>query len=192
MHPDDRRAQLLAAARRVFARQGYHATSVAHILAEAGVARGTFYNYFDSKRAVFGAVLEDITGELIGVVRPIELSASLQEQVRAAITHLVTALVQPDVARILFAAAVNVDAEGDAELRAFYDRAEARLAGALTTGQGFGLVRTGSTALMARCLIGMAKEPVFLAQLRDEPLDGAALIDQLFHLLTEGALHTPH
>ena len=51
--PEERRAQLLAAARVVFARRGYHHASVSDILDEAKVARGTFYNYFDSKRAVF-------------------------------------------------------------------------------------------------------------------------------------------
>ncbi len=60
MHPDDRRAALLDAAREVFTKKGYHAASVSDILLIAGVARGTFYNYFDSKRAVFQAVLEGL------------------------------------------------------------------------------------------------------------------------------------
>ena len=44
LSPDVRRAQLLEAARRVFARLGYHRAAVADIIAEASVARGTFYN----------------------------------------------------------------------------------------------------------------------------------------------------
>ena len=49
--PADRRRSLLAAARRVFARKGYEAATVSEIVAEAGVAQGTFYLYFPSKRA---------------------------------------------------------------------------------------------------------------------------------------------
>jgi AcrR family transcriptional regulator len=41
--------QLLAAGGRVFGAAGYHESSVEHIVTEAGVARGTFYKYFDHK-----------------------------------------------------------------------------------------------------------------------------------------------
>jgi AcrR family transcriptional regulator len=47
------RALLLAAARRVFARQGYSAANIAGISAEAGVSRTAFYVYFGSKAEVF-------------------------------------------------------------------------------------------------------------------------------------------
>jgi TetR/AcrR family fatty acid metabolism transcriptional regulator len=48
----DKRRAILAAAVRVFARQGYHATRVADIADEAGVAYGLVYHYFRSKEAV--------------------------------------------------------------------------------------------------------------------------------------------
>ena len=66
LSPAERRSQLLAAARRVFAARGYHNAGVSHIIREAGVARGTFYNYFESKRTVFTAVLDELTTELTG------------------------------------------------------------------------------------------------------------------------------
>jgi AcrR family transcriptional regulator len=46
-----RRAQLLRAARKVFRAKGYDGASVAEIVHEAGVAQGTFYLYFPSKKA---------------------------------------------------------------------------------------------------------------------------------------------
>ena len=48
----DKRRLILDAAVRVFARQGYHATRVADIADEAGVAYGLVYHYFRSKEAV--------------------------------------------------------------------------------------------------------------------------------------------
>ncbi len=48
-----RRVPLLSCAREVFTERGYHGASVDHVIRAAGAARGTFYNYFDSKRAVF-------------------------------------------------------------------------------------------------------------------------------------------
>ena len=47
------RDELLLAARRCFVRHGYAATTVEHIVAEAGLARGSFYTYFESKAHIF-------------------------------------------------------------------------------------------------------------------------------------------
>ena len=44
-----RRRQILDAAVRVFARQGFHTCRVSDIADEAGVAYGLVYHYFDSK-----------------------------------------------------------------------------------------------------------------------------------------------
>jgi TetR/AcrR family fatty acid metabolism transcriptional regulator len=48
----DKRRQILDAAIRVFARQGFHATRVSDIADEAGVAYGLVYHYFKSKDEV--------------------------------------------------------------------------------------------------------------------------------------------
>jgi TetR/AcrR family fatty acid metabolism transcriptional regulator len=50
--PVDKRRQILDAAIRVFARQGFHATRVADIADEAGVAYGLVYHHFKSKDEV--------------------------------------------------------------------------------------------------------------------------------------------
>ncbi len=50
--PVDKRRNILDAAIRVFARQGFHSTRVADIADEAGVAYGLVYHYFNSKDEV--------------------------------------------------------------------------------------------------------------------------------------------
>src|SRR6185503_17813283 len=57
--PNQRRHQLLQAATWVFARKGYRRAGISDIIERAGVARGTFYLYFDSKERVFLAIVED-------------------------------------------------------------------------------------------------------------------------------------
>ncbi|QLY29284.1 TetR/AcrR family transcriptional regulator [Nocardia huaxiensis] len=67
-----RRAELIAAAYKVFTTKGYAAASTADITAEVGVGYGTFYRYFDSKRAILDDVvdygldrlLQDIAGDV--------------------------------------------------------------------------------------------------------------------------------
>lgn len=58
------RAILLGAAREVFERDGYLEARVADITRRAGVAHGTFYTYFDSKREVFRAVMAGVRDEI--------------------------------------------------------------------------------------------------------------------------------
>ena len=51
----DKRAQILAGAAAVFAADGYEGASMARIALVAGVSKGTLYNHFDSKAALFTA-----------------------------------------------------------------------------------------------------------------------------------------
>src|SRR5580704_10103689 len=53
-----RRTDILAAAKKVFARKGYHATTIADIAKAAKLSYGSIYWYFDSKEALFHALME--------------------------------------------------------------------------------------------------------------------------------------
>ncbi len=64
-----RKVELLQAARRVFERIGFLDARVADIVAEANVAQGTFYTYFDSKDAVFRAVAAEAIDEMLDALR---------------------------------------------------------------------------------------------------------------------------
>jgi TetR/AcrR family transcriptional regulator, fatty acid metabolism regulator protein len=57
--PVDRRRQILDAAIRVFARQGFHRCRVSDIADEAGVAYGLVYHYFDSKDQVLNELFTE-------------------------------------------------------------------------------------------------------------------------------------
>ncbi len=54
------RTALLEAAEAVFGELGYHGASIVKITEHAGVAQGTFYRYFPSKRAVFDELVADL------------------------------------------------------------------------------------------------------------------------------------
>jgi AcrR family transcriptional regulator len=55
----DKRRQILDAAIRVFARQGFHACRVSDVADEAGVAYGLVYHYFDSKEAILNTLFTE-------------------------------------------------------------------------------------------------------------------------------------
>ena len=56
----DTRRRILDAAERVFAELGYHDASIVKVTEAAGVAQGTFYLYFDAKKAVFDELVRDL------------------------------------------------------------------------------------------------------------------------------------
>jgi AcrR family transcriptional regulator len=58
------RANLLEAAYRVFARKEADAVTIDEIIAEAAVARGTFYNYFQTREEVLTAVAAALSDEM--------------------------------------------------------------------------------------------------------------------------------
>ncbi len=63
--PEERREDILDAGLRVFVERGIPHVTVADITAAAGVAKGTFYLYYDSKEALLGALKERFVDELI-------------------------------------------------------------------------------------------------------------------------------
>ena len=54
------RQRLLEAAESVFAELGYHEASIVKITEAAGVAQGTFYLYFSSKKEIFDELVRDL------------------------------------------------------------------------------------------------------------------------------------
>jgi AcrR family transcriptional regulator len=98
---------ILAAARTLFAKQGYEETTIAGIAGAAGVAVGTVYLYFRNKHEVYTAVALDIESTIADVFQnptfinlPLEeaLDAMLDAIFRESRTHIdLMALLQIDM-----------------------------------------------------------------------------------------------
>lgn len=58
MNMQQRRESILLAAQKVFNSRGYSAATVEEVAVEAGVAKGSVYNYFNSKQALFNQVFQ--------------------------------------------------------------------------------------------------------------------------------------
>src|SRR3954451_12901765 len=94
----ERRRQILSAAKAVFAEAGYHGASIHAIIERAQIARGTFYLYFESKSAVFDSILDQALSDLRTRIRRIEVDdpaapapqVQLREQVIATLAYIVS------------------------------------------------------------------------------------------------------
>lgn len=79
-----RRAEIIDAARTVFARRGFALGIMDEIAKEAGVAKGTLYLYFRSKDEVFKAVLDhDMKNLKEGTLKCLDEAKGLKEKIRA-------------------------------------------------------------------------------------------------------------
>ncbi len=75
------REALLEAATKVFARQGYVAASVDDVAWEAGLTKGAVYSNFDSKDALFAAVIDRYHDrQLLEILDRVDWSAEASEQ----------------------------------------------------------------------------------------------------------------
>ncbi len=91
-HPRQRRkearpAELMAAALELFVEKGFAGTRLDDVAARAGVSKGTLYLYFDSKEALFKAVIQE------GIVPILEQGAGLIDGFRGSSAELLRALI---------------------------------------------------------------------------------------------------
>jgi AcrR family transcriptional regulator len=95
--------KILNAARDEFGERGFSDSSIVGITQRAGVALGTFYTYFDSKEAVFQAVVRDMSAQVRDHVAPVlrEASDALDGERRALESFLRFARIHRDVYRII-------------------------------------------------------------------------------------------
>ena len=88
--PAEKRRQILDAAVRVFARQGFHATRVSDIADEAGVAYGLVYHYFRSKDEVLNELfVERWSLLLVAIEEADSTSGSPREKLAAVAAFIV-------------------------------------------------------------------------------------------------------
>jgi AcrR family transcriptional regulator len=192
----ERRAQILAAARNVFSRLGYHQATIDHVVAEAGVARGTFYLYFDDKRAVFSELIDRFSSRISMTITRIvtdDPARPVTEQVRENIRAIIRAcLNERAMTKILFTDAVGIDPAFDRKLQSFYDEVIQLLIESLRDGQALGIVTHGEPRVLAYLTIGGLKELLFQVVtlgLTEESAD--VLTDQIYAFLREGYLRVP-
>ncbi len=189
----ERRQQILTAARDEFAKRGYHQTTIDDIVAQAGVARGTFYLYFEDKRAVFSDLIDRFAAQLaVTIVRITtdDPTQSVAVQVRENIRRIIgTCLGDRAMTKILFSDAVGVDPAFDRKLMNFYDSMVALLTESLRDGQGLGVVSDGEPRVLAYLTLGALKELLYQAVtlgLAEESAD--ALTQQMYSFLAHGYL----
>ncbi|MDR5710505.1 MAG: TetR/AcrR family transcriptional regulator [Armatimonadota bacterium] len=122
------RARILEAARRVFARKGYHGTLMEEVAREAGLSKGALYFHFSSKEELFLSLVEEAGAQLAErVTAAIAAARGGEAKVRAALGAAVEAFAEnEDLTRLVLVEWVGLSPEFE-EKRFALETALARL-----------------------------------------------------------------
>ena len=148
--------KILDAALLEFGERGFNESSIVSITSRANVALGTFYTYFDSKEALFAALVQDMSGKVRDHVAPVfgEATDGLDAERRALAAYLDFVAHHKEVYRIIDEAEF-VDPAG---FRDHYETTASRIAARLAQAEQNGDVAKAdafATEVRAWALMGM-------------------------------------
>jgi AcrR family transcriptional regulator len=145
--------RLLDAAAKEFGEHGFHDASISGITRRAGTALGSFYTYFDSKDAIFAALVSDMSLSVARAagagVTPGALGTRREREALAA--FLTFAREHKELYRIIDEA----EFADPTSYRAHYQGTTTRIAARLDENQAAGLIGPGDNELRAWAIMGM-------------------------------------
>lgn len=189
MEKGQRRQQILVHAREVFAKSGYHAAKVDDIVAAAGIARGTFYLYFEDKRAIFEEIVDRLLVRFGMAISRVDPKGDVDEQIRDNVRGIVHLLMEERVTtKILLTGVSGVDVAFDRKIQLFFGQVHSLLEEALDDGQELGMVSQGNARMQATFIIGALKESMYQVVIRGWDDDEADIVEGLLGFMQRGVL----
>ncbi|MFC4669273.1 TetR/AcrR family transcriptional regulator [Seohaeicola nanhaiensis] len=189
LSPEKRTADILVAARAVFAERGYNDMVMSEIAERAGVVEGSIYRYFRNKRdlmfrmaeAWFEEMIEDDAATLAAI-------EGTRNRLRFIIhRHLRSIHQQPDMSRLVFQHLRPEPDYRDTRLFALNRAYTARVSEVVAAGMKAGEIRSGLSPTLVRDVIFGSIEHRTWAFLRNEgDYDVDGLADQVLDLVWRG------
>lgn len=151
----DRRDEIVAAARMVFSVNGFDTTAISDIARSAGTSDGLIYRYFNSKRELLAAVLESFYG---GVVEEIEAAIAARGDYRSKLAALIECHVgvfaqDSGLCRLFISEVRNLDGYVGSSAQALNRRYTALLSPVIDLGVAEGALAPGIDRRLARDML---------------------------------------
>ena len=189
----ERRRQIMNAAKHVFAEAGYHGASIHAIIERAQIARGTFYLYFESKAAVFDSILDQAMADLRARIHRIEVEdknapapqVQLRDQVMVTLDYIVR---DRPLATLLLSAGHTPDAEAAERLDQFFAEVRDLLRRAMESGMEIGLLRKVDPELAASAMLGMIRGVIEQLIRDSKPPAVDAVVSEVLMVALRGVL----
>jgi len=185
----ERREQVLHVALTVFGKNGYHNTSMNEVADAAGVTKPVLYQHFDSKRALYIAVLETVGEGIIAAIKSAtRATPSGKEQTEAGmIAYFTWVAGDPNGFSLLFGGGTRRDEEFAAVARKIEKVSAELIAPLIEAG-----VDADYQRMVAHALIGMSEGVSRHLIQRGDPIDANTVGGQLASLAWAGLRAVGH
>lgn len=174
---DPRRATIIRHARHHFVTHGFTATRMEPVARESGVSTATLYGFFESKNALFEAVINDATDEIAGQLEALPISSgSAEEKLNTLLTYYAEFLSKDDV-RAVFRLILAERHRFEEVCTRFFARGRTHFGSTLidllkdlnTSGE----LKSGDLVVGASQLMGMIENTIFFTPLIDGDKTGS-------------------
>jgi len=159
---DERRAQLVQAAREIFGEKGYHESTVDDITRRAGVAKGTFYLYFSEKKEVYYDLVRSFFQRIVDVAAATPVGVTNGEELYqryalGAMKMFQTFAEHHQLARLVYRESASIDPNVEKMLHEFYQKIAHLEAENVRLGQRLGVMGKVDPMVAAYSHIGMVE-----------------------------------
>lgn len=181
-----RRGAILTAAKGVFADRGYHATTMADVAKAAELSYGTVYWYFDSKDALFHALMDQEEQALRDHVAG--ASAGADEDTFRAAVRSTFEFFEADrrAVKLLFRDAPALGDRFEKHLGGIYERFIADIEDTIRIAQSRGLIVDHPPRLIAFSIGALIGQLALRRLTTDDGLDAGVLADFVVSLVLDG------
>jgi AcrR family transcriptional regulator len=185
-----RREVILSAAKRVFARKGYHATTIADVAKAARISYGSVYWYFDSKDALFHALMDS---EEIALRRHIDSAverlggADGEEAFRVSVRATFEFFEDDrDVVKLLFRDSLVLGEPFDRHLAAIYEGFIGEIEQTIAAAQAAGRMVEAPARMIAFSLAALISQLALRRLATDDGVPASVVADFVVTLLLDG------
>lgn len=188
-----RRETILEAAKEVFSEKGFHATTIADVAKRAGMSYGSIYWYFDSKEALFHALMDAQEAALRDYVGRSFVEAGASREGVGAFKAAVRATFEffendRAATKLLFRDAYALGGGYEKHLYGIYEGYIDDIEKVIVRLQDKGLVRDDPPRMMAFSVAALIGQLSHRRLVTDDGVDAATVADFVVELLMSGIL----
>ena len=191
--------KILNSAIALMAKKGYHNTTVSDIVKNAGVAQGTFYLYFDSKKELFIKLMDSFYSMLESAIYSVDLGSAetitaeeFANKIRGAIRSVLIVYQENSVlARIFLREAMGLEPE----FSELWESITGRLANIgkaiMDLAIGMKLLPQQNSQIVAHCVVGMIERAAYFWLFEENNYELEEVVESLYQFELFGISGSP-
>lgn len=193
-----RQAQIMEIALKIFAKKGYHSTSVDEIISTAKIAKGTFYLHFDGKLDILDKIVDTNLSGLYNYFKVLDISAPKPvSEIKEMYVNVAVLLAEiPEFrqfTKLLLSDMVGLDESIQVKINRFFDNITDMSTAYISQAQKDGrIVSSVNPETASICIIGSVKEIIFRWAVLNEKIDTVKAIENMLEIFLNGMLTENH